>query len=163
MIDFMRASSGSGRGCTHDVALPFRALFAGAELPDGGTPFSCSGFYRHEGQQGRNHDQKNPAIAAFAIVLFGGSAFGQQQYDNLGSPTPRPNPQASPTPGPNVPIPGDKPAASAPTTTGSAATDGSGSGKEPAPATQSRAEREGYGPPGGPPDDGRTPSGLTPD
>jgi hypothetical protein len=32
--------------------------------------------------------EKTPAIGALAIVLFGGSAFGQQQYDSLGSPMP---------------------------------------------------------------------------
>jgi hypothetical protein len=77
--------------------------------------------------------KKTSAIAALAIVLFGGSAFGQQQYDSLGSPAPAPNQQASPTPGPNVPIPGNRSDTNAPATTGAAATDGSGaSGKEPA-------------------------------
>jgi hypothetical protein len=100
--------------------------------------------------------EKTPAIGALAIVLFGGSAFGQQQYDSLGSPMPAPNQQASPRPGPNVPIPGNKSDTNAPATTGTAATDGSGaSGKEPASEAQRRSEREGYGPAGGPPDDGR--------
>ena len=106
---------------------------------------------------------KTPTIAAFAILLLGGQAVGQQQHDSLGSPTPAPHQNVSPAPNPSVPVPGNKPAANAPATPGTAATDGTGAAKESPAEAKQRSERESYGPPGGPPDNGTTPSGLTPD
>jgi hypothetical protein len=94
-------------------------------------------------------------------------AWGQQQYDSLGSPTPAPNQQASPNaPAPNVPIPAGKAENSVGTpgtmgTNGSAVTTGSGS------ATLSSADGGVNGPINAgsstPTDSGTTPGGLTPD
>ena len=66
--------------------------------------------------------KKQTLILATALMLIHGVAFGQQQFDSLGSPTPAPNQNSSPNAtGPNVPISADKAA-----TTGKASTDGSG-------------------------------------
>ena len=99
-------------------------------------------------------------ILGSAVLLLSGTLVSAEQqphmqYDSLGSPTPRPNQEASPTQAePNVPVPAGKDAQATqatpqPSTTGAGPRDES-PGKTPNPT-------------GSLPNDGKTPSGLTPD
>jgi hypothetical protein len=45
------------------------------------------------------------SLAAVALLISGGVAFAQQQFDSLGSPTPAPQAAPPTATGPNIPLP----------------------------------------------------------
>jgi hypothetical protein len=103
---------------------------------------------------------KHPAILATVIVLVGGAAFAQQQYDSLGSPTPAPQNASPKATGPNVPVPG--PAISGKAETNDAAST-TGSAIQAPPPANSVAKQPHHRGTAAPTDGGVTPSGPTGD
>jgi hypothetical protein len=92
-------------------------------------------------------------LFASTLLLTGSTAFAQQQYDSLGSPTPAPNQSASPNAiAPNIPSASGKGAASKP-----ASPETTGAGPS---STQGGTLNTGTSTPT---DNGTTPSGLTPE
>ena len=102
-------------------------------------------------------------LGAAILLIGGGMASAEQQYDSLGSPTPAPNQNAAPDKvEPNVPVLGDNlnPHVANPTTGGTRYTTGAGTPRDDTPKVTTTPVDK---PPTTPSDTGETPSGLTPD